>query len=65
MNNFIAVGNEELTEPIGEKAPCPHCGKEYLVENSVPPTLQFVKCENGNQYLVGIKGKKWIPKEKE
>lgn len=60
---YLAVGNEELGAPVGETAPCPHCGKEYPVIDSEPKgALQGVRCETGGLYLVGIDGKAWKPR---
>lgn len=57
---FVAIGDEELGEPLGAVTHCPHCHNEHPVTQSDPPTLQFVKCpENDHSYLVGINGKAW------
>ena len=42
--NYIAVGNGELTEPLGETAECPKCGKVCEVRYSDEGTLAFVSC---------------------
>ena len=61
---YMAVGNDELGEKIGDKAVCPHCGELHVVEfgtdsktGKISEMLGFVSCE-GSRYLVAIDGKK-------
>jgi len=66
MNDFIAIGGEELGEEIGDGVTCPSCGKEHPVEygqKELPDgtmvecrTLAFVSCGE-KSFLVGIDGK--------
>jgi hypothetical protein len=64
---FIAVGNDELGDALGDTTICPACGQPHPVEygNRVLPDgtrepstmLGFVKCDNGKTYLVGLAGR--------
>lgn len=61
---FIAMGNEELGDDVGDKVICPNCGKLHDVEFGVDTKtgkkseiLGFVSCGD-TQYLVAINGKK-------
>lgn len=57
---YIGFSNETLkdVEKIkdGDNAPCPKCGELVLVENSDPPTLQFIT-HCGSSWLAGVDGK--------
>ena len=63
---FIAVGNDELGDKVGEKAECPNCGKYHKVTHGKErrdngewiesKLLSFVKCGKIS-YLVAIKGR--------
>ena len=54
---YIAIGYNELTEPIGDTVKCPNCGVEHKVKNE--GCMSYVKCpENNELYLVGVEGKK-------
>ena len=68
---FIAIGNDELGEPLQATIRCGKCGQEHPVENSGPSTtyhadgtksqgesglLQFYRCGD-KTYLAGIRGK--------
>jgi len=66
MNNipFIAIGNDELGEPVGKYTICPKCKKKHLVKygdeiidgKKVKSTLLgYVKCGKSS-YAVAIKG---------
>lgn len=72
MSDFLAVGADELGEPVGEQARCPNCKQKHSVRygdeivrdadgtrRKVPSKmLAFIKCtENKALYLVGIDGK--------
>ena len=64
MKNFIAVGNDELGEDVGDKSVCPNCKQEHDViwgtEKGVETkTIGGVKCTNGKLYLVAISGRKF------
>ena len=62
---YLAVGNDELGDPVGEYALCPRCkrerpvqyGKELIDGKFVPSKLlAYVQCCD-NTFLVGIKGR--------
>lgn len=63
---MIAIGANELKEPLGATIECPRCGKSHAVEygdkvlpdgTKEPSTLlAFYKC-NGKGYLCGINGR--------
>lgn len=58
---FTAVSSTQLdnAEYLEETTTCPECGELHVVKHSTPsPILQFVKCNTGNVYLVGINSKK-------
>ena len=70
--NFIAVGADELGEPLADQVRCPNCKQRHPVkygdrilreadgtERREPSKmLAFVKCPvNDAAYLVGIDGK--------
>jgi len=66
---FMAVGNEELGDTVGDTIMCPICGEQHEVKSStgkpigkVPPnyqptTLQFYNCGK-KSYLCGIDNRK-------
>ena len=69
---YIAIGNDELGEKLGNVIACPHCGKRHRVQKGLSrkllpngeygpwevSALQFYKCtKTGNTYLCGINGK--------
>lgn len=67
---FIAIGANELGDPLGDTIKCPICGETHTVEHSQPiktygalvgtPTvgkLSFYKCGD-THYLIGIDGRK-------
>lgn len=58
---FIAIGNDELGEELGETVDCWVCGARHPVEQSEPPVLSFFRCGD-KLYLCGIKGKEWRPR---
>ena len=53
---FLAIGNEELGDMLGDTIACPRCGEKHAVEQSTPPKLQLYKCGD-KAYLCGIGGK--------
>lgn len=68
---FMAVGNDELGETVGDTATCPNCGEQHTVEYGEKVTrdpvtgaerrepsrlLGFVKCGEA-AYLVAVNGK--------
>lgn len=68
---MIAIGNNELGNPLGKTIKCPHCNKRHQIENSGPSKtyhhdgtvtegpsghLQFYKCGD-KTYLAGIEGR--------
>lgn len=63
---FIAIGNDQLGEPIGDTAKCPKCGAEHqvsygervLADGTREPSklLAIVKCGE-HAYLVGLDGR--------
>jgi len=66
---FVAIGNEELGDELGETIKCPQCFKEHTVDNGtvkdketgkqVPSKLlQFYTCGD-TTYLIGINGKRY------
>lgn len=65
---FLAVGSDELGDPLGETVDCRRCGATHPVEygeRRLPDgtwepsrTLAFCRCA-GVTYLVGINGRKW------
>jgi hypothetical protein len=67
---FIAIGNDELGEPVGETATCPHCSEAHVVKygETVNPDgtktpsrlLGFVKCGE-DSYLVAVAGQLMPP----
>ncbi len=58
---FVAFGNDQLdaAPPIkaGDTYDCPRCKHSHVIIDSNPPMLLFVTCDNGQTYLVGVKGK--------
>ncbi len=62
---FVAIGNDELGDEVGETAICPNCGKQHEVSYGEEvkedgtkvksDLLGFVKCKK-HSYLVSIKG---------
>ena len=68
--SFIAIGNDELTEPLGDSVICYVCGASHPVTygrrimqdgSRVPDrSAAFVQCR-GKTYLVGVDGKRWRP----
>ena len=67
---FIAIGNDELGDPVGETAPCPRCSETHTVKygetvnkdgtRSPSKLLGFVKCGE-DSYLVAVAGKLMPP----
>lgn len=65
----LAVGNEELGKFIGVNAICPNCKKYHKVkygdkvnkDGTLSPSklLGYVKCNNGEAYLVAIDGREY------
>jgi hypothetical protein len=65
--SFIAVGNNELGEPVGDTFECPHCREEHPVEyaTKIEPDgthtpskfLGFYRCK-GQTYLCAISGRR-------
>lgn len=57
---MIAISNNELAaaEPVGGLHDCTRCGHAHDLKDSTPPGLQFVKCDDGTVYLVGVNGKR-------
>ena len=59
---FLAVGNDELGDPVGDKAVCPNCKKKHKVkygtdkDGKESKLLGFVSCTDGGSYLVSISG---------
>ena len=56
---FVAIGADELGEPLGPTLTCEECGAEHEVI-SQPSTngglsLQFMRCGTAS-YLIGING---------
>lgn len=57
---MVVFGNAELdaAPPIAHVYDCPRCKHKHIVEESLPSrTLQFVTCDDGESYVVGVKGK--------
>ena len=64
--DYLAVGNDELGDEIGDSIKCPHCGKQHLVEYGQKQladgtwmesrTLSFYKCGD-ESYLCAINGR--------
>ncbi len=61
---MLAIGNDELAEPLGEVINCHICGKRHKLKRSVTKlkdgsthkgTLSFFKCGK-KTYLAGING---------
>ena len=62
---YIAVGNNELVEELGEEILCPHCDKTHEVQYGTDEDgnetriLAFYKCDvTGKSYVAGIDGKR-------
>ena len=71
---FIAVGPENLGEPLSSTLTCPHCGAEHAIEHSGPSKrlaadgvtweagpsglLQFYVCPQAGTFLVGIENRR-------
>ena len=53
---YIGFARTDLQPMLGPTSPCPKCGKECEIKDSVPPMLQFIDC-CGTSYLVGIEGR--------
>jgi hypothetical protein len=55
---FLAVGNDELGDPVGKTEICPGCKKKHRVRMlGGIGGLAVLQCGK-KSYLVGIKGKK-------
>lgn len=62
---MLAIGNEELKEPLGDVVECPQCGQKHTVEygeevlkdGTKKPSklLAFYSCGD-KSYLAGING---------
>lgn len=61
---FVAIGNEQLGEPLADEITCHHCKKQHKITcSSEDPRnagntvhLQFYTCDvTGKTYLAGIK----------
>ena len=64
---FLAIGNEELGDPIPDEIVCPHCEGLHTIEygtqeidgKHVPSKLlAFYQC-GSKSYLAGINGRLW------
>ena len=70
---FVAVGPENLGEPLSSTLTCPHCGAEHAIEHSGPSKrlaadgsweagpsqfLQFYVCPQAGTFLVGIENRR-------
>lgn len=64
---FVAFGNDELEGAAriakGDRIACDQCGGLHDVrlgtspDGKESPMLQFITCEKGSSYLVGVAGK--------
>ena len=70
---LVAVGPENLGEPLSSTLTCPHCGAEHAIEHSGPSKrlsedgsweagpsglLQFYTCPQAGTFLVGIENRR-------
>ena len=65
---FLAIGNDELGEPLGDTVTCPHCGAEHAVVHSEAidadgrvigqGAVSWYKCGDAS-YIAGIGGRVW------
>ena len=70
---LVAVGPENLGEPLSSTVTCPHCGAEHAIEHSGPSKrlaadgsweagpsglLQFYACPQAGTFLVGIENRR-------
>lgn len=65
---FLAIGNDELGEPLGETMTCPHCGADHAVIHAESidadgnvigrGALAWYKCGDVS-YFAGIGGRAW------
>jgi hypothetical protein len=75
MSDFLAIGNNDLGDPIGETITCPHCGGTHEIEYGTKKTLQadgtwseavtskllgFYKCGD-DLYLASLNGRALEP----
>lgn len=68
---FVAIGNNELGEDIGEFVDCPHCKKQHLVQygdrieedgtKTPSKLLAYYKCGD-KAYLCAVNGKSVMDK---
>ena len=64
---YMAIGNDELGEELGDTIVCPMCGQSHAIEygheilddgTRIPSNLlAFYKCGD-NVYLAGVKGRR-------
>lgn len=66
IDPFIAIGEEDLGDPVGERIQCPHCGKTHSIEYGTrvnrdgtrePSKLLGVYVCGGKTYLCAINGR--------
>ena len=72
MSDFLAIGNDELGDPVGESIDCPRCGKSHPIEYGTSKTRQpdgrwskpkpskllgFYKCGD-KLYVASLNGRK-------
>ena len=65
---FLAIGNDELGDPIGDTVTCPHCGETHAVVHAESidgfgnvigrGSLAWYKCGDAS-YIAGIGGRAW------
>ena len=65
---YVAIGADELTEPLGDTIICERCGAVHAVEygrrtdGTLDQGTAFVRCQ-GKTYLCGVDGKRWRARE--
>jgi hypothetical protein len=65
---FLAIGNDELGEPLGDTVTCPHCGETHAVVHAESidgfgnvigrGSVAWYKCGR-TSYMAGIGGLVW------
>ena len=65
---FLAIGNDELGDPLGDTVACQHCGAEHAVIHSESidadgnvigrGSLAYYRCGDAS-YFAGIGGRAW------
>ncbi len=60
---YLAIGADELIEPLGDTIVCERCGQVHPVEygrkdGRADKDIAYVKCQ-GKTYLCGVGGKRW------